>query len=215
MNEAFLNFLKYFGFIIVGYLLGSVLFSYLIPKLFKHIDIIALSEDSNPGSANAFKYGGVFCGIVALILDFLKGFVVIYLSRTMLDVNNFLYTFVIIAPILGHAFPIYMHFKNGGKCILVSFGVVTALTPSLLIALMLALTYIIFSCIVIVNPHALRSIVTFGMWIVELIIFTILKGLPISILVGCVLIALLVIERHIKSLKESDNKEIHFVFGKN
>ena len=44
-----------------GYLSGSVLYAYLIPKQFCHVDIRTLSDDGNPGTANAFKYAGFFC----------------------------------------------------------------------------------------------------------------------------------------------------------
>lgn len=36
-------------FIFAGYLSGSILFAYLIPKYFYHIDICRLSDDQNPG----------------------------------------------------------------------------------------------------------------------------------------------------------------------
>jgi len=214
MNEL-INLLKYVGFIFSGYFIGSILFAYLVPKVFKHIDIISLSKDSNPGCANAFKYGGIFCGIIVLLLDFFKGFIVVFLARNNLDTGNLLFILVIIAPIIGHAFPIFFKFKKGGKCILVSFGVLAALTPNLILALMLAFTYIAFSVIIIVNPHALRSVVTFGVWMLEVIIFSFFTRLSLTIIVGALIIGALVITRHLKSLKESDNKEIHFVFGKN
>ena len=37
------------GYIIGGYLSGSVLYSYLLPKALKGIDITAESPDGNPG----------------------------------------------------------------------------------------------------------------------------------------------------------------------
>ena len=38
-----------------GYLSGSVLYSYLIPKYFCHVDIRTVNEDQNPGAFNAFS----------------------------------------------------------------------------------------------------------------------------------------------------------------
>lgn len=40
---------SYLGFVIGGYLLGSILFAYVLPKLTRHIDIREMSEDGNPG----------------------------------------------------------------------------------------------------------------------------------------------------------------------
>ena len=58
---------SYLGFVIGGYLLGSILFAYVLPKLTRHIDIREMSEDGNPGTYNAFRYGGVICGICVLL----------------------------------------------------------------------------------------------------------------------------------------------------
>lgn len=52
-------------FILIGYLSGSVMYGYVLPKVCKHIDIRELSDDGNPGTANAFKYAGVPIGIMA------------------------------------------------------------------------------------------------------------------------------------------------------
>ena len=41
-----------------GYLSGSVLYSYLIPKYFCHVDVRTVNEDQNPGAFNAFSVAG-------------------------------------------------------------------------------------------------------------------------------------------------------------
>ena len=46
-------------YIIGGYLSGSILYSYLLPKALKGIDITAESPDGNPGTANAFTCAGI------------------------------------------------------------------------------------------------------------------------------------------------------------
>ena len=59
--------MEYVVFCLLGYLFGSVTFGYLIPRLIKGVDVRALSSDGNPGTANAFLYGGVFSGILVLL----------------------------------------------------------------------------------------------------------------------------------------------------
>ena len=54
----------YFLFTLLGFVLGSTLFAYWIPKLLKNIDICTLPDDHNPGVSNAFMYGGFLCGIL-------------------------------------------------------------------------------------------------------------------------------------------------------
>ena len=54
MNELF--------FILVGYLSGSILYAYLLPKYICHIDIMKDSDDHNPGTFNAFALAGTQAG---------------------------------------------------------------------------------------------------------------------------------------------------------
>lgn len=63
------RFIYYFG-----YLLGSILFARLGGLIFKKTDIMAESPDKNPGTMNAFTYGGFRCGVFTLCGDLLKGF---------------------------------------------------------------------------------------------------------------------------------------------
>ena len=60
--------------VIGGFLLGSVQFCRIIPHAIKKVDVCALSDDGNPGAANAFKFCGILIGSVCLALDILKGF---------------------------------------------------------------------------------------------------------------------------------------------
>ena len=65
-------------YIIAGYLAGSILFASVFGQLFCHKDITEESKDYNPGTANAFMYGGVLCGVLTLCCDLLKGFLPVY-----------------------------------------------------------------------------------------------------------------------------------------
>ena len=69
-------------YIIFGYLLGSILFARLGGLIFKTTDIMAESPDKNPGTMNAFTYGGFRCGVFTLCGDLLKGFFPVFLYRS-------------------------------------------------------------------------------------------------------------------------------------
>lgn len=69
-------------YIIFGYLLGSILFARLGGLIFKKTDIMAESPDKNPGTMNAFTYGGFRCGVFTLCGDLLKGFFPVFLYRS-------------------------------------------------------------------------------------------------------------------------------------
>ena len=54
----------YVFYILFGYLSGSVLYSYLIPKHFCHVDVRTVHEDRNPGAFNAFAAAGPRVGLI-------------------------------------------------------------------------------------------------------------------------------------------------------
>ena len=118
----------YFLFTLLGFVLGSTLFAYWIPKLLKNIDICTLPDDHNPGVSNAFMYGGFLCGILSLICELAKGFIPVYLGQKCLDINSLLFVPVLVAPVFGHAFP-FLQKQKGGKAITASFGVLLGLFP--------------------------------------------------------------------------------------
>ena len=117
-------------FTIIGYLSGSIPFSVLLGKLFLHTDIRQQGEDRNPGSANVFKAGGPrkwWVGLSALLLDGFKGLIPVAVAYYNFNVTGPALIPVALAPIIGHAFSIFLRFR-GGKAIATTFGVWVALT---------------------------------------------------------------------------------------
>ena len=116
-------------YIIFGYLLGSILFARLGGLIFKKTDIMAESPDKNPGTMNAFTYGGFRCGVFTLCGDLFKGFLPVFLYRSgELPENPLMLSFVMAAPVLGHILPFY-DIKHGGKGIAATFGCFLGLLP--------------------------------------------------------------------------------------
>ena len=134
----------YLFFTLLGFVLGSTLFAYWVPKIIRHVDIRELPADHNPGVANAFMYGGFFCGMLSLILELAKGFVPVFFGQHFLDVHSLLFIPVLIAPVFGHAFPFFQK-EKGGKAITASFGVLLGLFPEMRPAVYLAFFFIFFS----------------------------------------------------------------------
>lgn len=112
---------------VLGFLSGSVLYAKLLPKLFYDIDIVACSEDGNPGTSNVFKYCGKKCGILTGILEFAKGFFPVALGNNMINIqeSGSLFGFIILAPVLGHMFSVFHHW-NGGMGVAPTFGTLIA-----------------------------------------------------------------------------------------
>lgn len=179
-------------FVAAGYLSGSVLFAYIIPKFMKKIDICALSEDGNPGAYNAFQYGGIFCGILVICAELLKGALPVWLCQRILGSDSILFALVMAAPVFGHAHPVFRR-GRGGKAIAVSFGVMLGLLPEALPLLFLIVWYLLFSLILVIPDHAKRSIVTYGCFAVT----SLLAVKTPSVVLGSFLVAGTVIHRHL------------------
>ena len=188
--------LYWLALIISGYLLGGVMFSRTLPKLFMKKDICKLSDDGNPGSANVFKNCEVGMGMLCLFCDMAKGFLPVILAVLYLDLDSFWFAGLLAAPVLGHATAPFYHF-HGGKCIATAFGEMIALLPVSRIGLVLAGLYIFFSTIWKISPNRVRSIVTFCLFaLLSTGWFIITKKL--ALMAGCLAISLTAIFRHSK-----------------
>lgn len=191
--------MSYIIFTILGYICGSILYAYLIPKILCHLDICEISDDGNPGTANAYIHCGFFIGTLVLLLELAKGFLPVFIAARFLDIESLMFIPVMIAPVLGHAFPMSFSknsvHQRGGKAIASSFGVLLGLFPVVLPVLFLAVTYIVFSLVIVINPHLYRSIVTFGVF--SLLTFFLVPILPVA--VGGFIISIIVILKHLKA----------------
>lgn len=150
-------------FVMIGYLSGSILFARICAKLLDRPDILYASKDGNPGTANAFQYGGFLCGMITLVGDLAKGFLPVF---AYVKCNGNFAEFplamalVIAAPVLGHAFPIFFHFQ-GGKGIAVTFGCLLGVFPNMMPVIVFALIFVFFSLVLRVTPHFARTVVTY------------------------------------------------------
>lgn len=197
-------------FAVIGYLSGSVLFARVYAKLMGKPEIIACSKDGNPGTANAFQYGGFLCGVLTLLGDLAKGFVPVYCFLRL--GGNFeqwplLSAAVLIAPVLGHAFPVFFHFQ-GGKGIAVTFGCLLGLFPYGTPALTLAFCFILFSVVVRVKTHFHRTVVTYVVTLICLVCF----GCPESILLAFFAITAIVLTRLHISKEEREKFEVKLLW---
>lgn len=192
----------YILFTILGFISGSILYSYLIARYLGGVDILSNSEDGNPGATNVFRYTKVTYGILALVLDIFKGILPVYIAAKYLDIRSMYFTLVLAAPVLGHAFSPFFRL-HGGKAIAVSFGSLLGLLPVSYIVLILATFFIIFSYVLILQPNSVRCITVFFLFAVYCARFVELR--PIKY--GCILIAATVILKHLMSYEHA---RIHF-----
>lgn len=180
-----------------GFASGSVLYSWLLPKLLSGVDVAAESGDGNPGAYNAFRLAGKSVGALCLLGDLAKGFVPVYLAAQNLDTASLWFTPVMAAPVLGHIFS-PMRRGHGGKGIAASFGTLLGLLPENWTVLALAAPYVVLSTAVRIENHAKRSVVCY-------LIFAGVSAAvnPPSIALGCVLLSGSVVARHWPELRSA------------
>ncbi len=154
MKEAIL-------FAILGYLSGSVLYANVFGTLFKNKELYQCSADKNPGSANAFKYGGIKCGTLTLLCDLAKGFLPVFCYLQLSPVvKDWTLPLVLAAPVVGHIFPVFYKFR-GGKGIAATFGCLLGLLPYALPVLLFAAAFVFLSVVLRIRPHYYRTIAAY------------------------------------------------------
>jgi glycerol-3-phosphate acyltransferase PlsY len=121
----------------IGYFIGSIPFGFLIAKA-RGIDI-RQHGSGNIGATNVLRVVGKKEGIIAFILDFLKGLVSVYIGFFLAQGAPAYFTLLglvaAVGVILGHNYTFWLGFK-GGKGIATSAGALLALMPlAILVAL--------------------------------------------------------------------------------
>lgn len=196
LSKKIMETIKIISYALGSFILGSIMFSVLIPKIFLKKDVCAESSDHNPGSSSVFATCSVPLGLLCLFLDILKGFIPVFIAMRIFDIHNYLFALIIIAPVAGHAFAPLNHF-NGGKAIAPTFGIAFALIPESYIGLLLAAIYILFSTLIKIYPIRRRSIITFalfGILSAIFLIFTQRYVLAIGLFVSAAIVAI----KHLK-----------------
>jgi acyl phosphate:glycerol-3-phosphate acyltransferase len=130
--------------VVIGYLLGSISFSFLIGKLGKGIDIREHGS-GNAGATNTLRVLGKRAAISVLLLDVLKGVLAVWIGKWLAPDIEWVPILSGLASIIGHNWPIFFGFR-GGKGIATTIGVVATLCflPAL-IAGLIAILSIVFT----------------------------------------------------------------------
>jgi glycerol-3-phosphate acyltransferase PlsY len=114
------------GFIIIAFLCGSLPFSVWSGRIFLGLDVRSFG-DGNPGATNVFRAGSRLAGLMALLLDISKAAVPVGLAYFNLGIRGVPMFFIAVAPVLGHVFSPFLHFR-GGKALSTALGVWIGLT---------------------------------------------------------------------------------------
>ena len=119
-------------FIITAYLIGSIPTGIVVAKILGAPDPRAVGS-GNIGATNVGRAAGKAAGIITLIGDVLKGFLItllaLYILGSSSEANSPLaISIVAFSVFLGHLFPVFLKFK-GGKGVATTLGVFLAIGP--------------------------------------------------------------------------------------
>ena len=126
----------------LAYLAGSIPTAYLAGRWLKGIDLRTVGS-GNLGATNVHRTLGTSAAVVVLVADFLKGALpaallppLVPLSGTMIAAGPFLGAGQLwlglacgVAAIAGHAKPVFLLWRGGGKGVATAAGVFAALAP--------------------------------------------------------------------------------------
>ena len=125
------------GLVVCGYLLGAVPFGVVISKAMGLPDPRTVGS-KNVGFTNVLRVSGKTPGILTLVGDMGKGWVMGFAATQLLE-DEWAILAVALAPFLGHLFSPFLGFK-GGKGVATALGSVLGVAP--LIGLLLLLAWI-------------------------------------------------------------------------
>jgi len=131
------------GFVLLGYLLGSIPFGYLLVRAMGGGDIRRVGS-GNIGATNVARTSGWSVGVATLLLDAAKGFLAVWLTEHFTGGNIRFMMYAGLAAILGHVFPVWLKFA-GGKGVATALGVFLAICwPATAAAALLFVLVVLF-----------------------------------------------------------------------
>ena len=182
--------------IIFSFLIGSFPTGYIVTKLIKKTDI-RKEGSGNIGATNVWRVVGKIPGIFVLIVDILKGYLVVKYLSIYGPISSYFSNLeekliLGFSVILGHVFSIFLKFK-GGKGVATTAGVLFALEPKLFFACLIIwfLVFLLFGYV------SLASIITAVAFPILLVII----AYPFSFILFGILLALLVSFKHLSNIR--------------
>jgi acyl phosphate:glycerol-3-phosphate acyltransferase len=189
---------------VVGYLLGSIPFGYLLVRIFRGEDV-RQSGSGNIGATNvARKSPGL--GIVTLLFDALKGtcavafayLVFIKTTHSYFDVRLYpMMSAAAVFSVLGHMFPVWLRFR-GGKGVATSLGAFAPLAPHAILG-----AFVVFVLVALLSRYvSLGSIVAAASFpLLAWLSFRSSYVTPSLMILPMVVVSILIIAKHHQNIR--------------
>jgi acyl phosphate:glycerol-3-phosphate acyltransferase len=175
---------------ILAYLIGSIPSAYLLGKIYFHQDIRQLGS-GNIGTTNTFRTFGFFPGTTVLLLDIFKGTLGASLPLFLGVPGKQWVLLVGIAAVIGHCFPIFLHFK-GGKAVATGSGILLAYNP----VLFLVAATMFAALVLLTSTVSIASLVVMP-------VFTIITFVihDYYLLLAAIIVTIIIYIRHLPNIK--------------
>ena len=175
--------------LIIGYLLGSIPFGYILVKSTEGKDIRSMGS-GNIGATNVFRTSRL-AGILTYLLDAGKGYLAVVVAA-WLGGDWQWQAIAALAAIVGHVFTFWLGFK-GGRGVSTGCGAYLAIAPAAV------LTTLVFFLLILITTRyvSLASIGATGLFPFWAFVF----GSPLPVLVWSSIGALLIIAKHHQNIR--------------
>jgi glycerol-3-phosphate acyltransferase PlsY len=192
-------------FYLLAYLVGSIPFGLILAKIFANVDI--KSQGSNSiGATNVLRVVkqtnpslAKKLGIATVILDAIKGLVIIALAMFLNAPSETLWAIAVLA-VLGHCYSVYLGLE-GGKGVATGLGVFLILIP--IPTLIGAIVWII--CAKVIKVSSLSSLFGLTAVVIGAILFN--NGLEVGSNAPVYIIAFIIYYKHIPNIVRLIKKE--------
>lgn len=194
-------------FLAATYFVAAIPFGLILSKVYAKKDI-RQHGSKNIGATNVARVLGKKLGFITLILDALKGALMVIIARFLfVDLSN-LHLFLVIVgfvAVLAHIFPVYLQFK-GGKGVSTAIAVVFALDPMVgfLVICIWILSFLVLKISSVSSLSAIFSALIFS-WFYDA---------PSSQIILCLLLNLVICYRHKENIQRLINGEEKKSYGK-
>ena len=188
--------IKYLVLPIFAHLLGSIPWGLILTWLFTPINIRQVGS-GNIGATNVGRMAGPWLGILTLAGDILKGAFPVWLALSIAIPNEVwgaLYiALVAFAAFMGHLYPVYLKFKNGGKGVATAAGCFGVISPvSLVILILVFIMFVCWSNRVSLASLSAAAVLPVAIW----------KATGSKVMLGCAVITTIFIYfRHVDNIK--------------
>lgn len=134
------------GIAVLAYLLGSIPCGLVLTRAFAATDVRRCGS-GNIGATNVARVAGHWLGLATLAADVLKGFLPVYLVRSLPAPAADLETWATAAALLafcGHLYPLYTRFRGGGKGVATGLGSFLLLAPGAVMGVLAVFLVVFF-----------------------------------------------------------------------